>query len=161
MVHGDVFDVVTRHHRFLAMLGHVGYQWLLALNRIYNRYRRVRGLGYFSLSKAIKARVKSAVSYVGRFEEQIQRLARSRDCDGVICGHIHTPEDKWIGGTHYLNSGDWVESLTALIEHENGRFEVLGYPEFRRRLAAASDPLPGMQLPFSGALNGEKCSAKT
>lgn len=134
VVHGDVFDVVTRHHRFLAVLGHVGYQTLIKVNRIYNRYRAWRGREYFSLSKRIKARVKNAVNFVGRFEEQVQHLARRRGCVGIICGHIHTPADKRIGPVHYLNSGDWVESMTALVEHDDGRFEVLEYAEFRRRL---------------------------
>lgn len=134
VVHGDVFDVVTRQHRALAILGHAGYQSLLRLNRLYNRWRAWRGLEYFSLSKAIKARVKEAVNYVSNFEESVARLARSRRCVGVICGHIHTPADKRFHGVHYLNSGDWVESLTALVEHEDGRWEVLAYPEFRRRL---------------------------
>lgn len=82
----------------------------------------------------IKAKVKSAVSFVGKYEEQLQHLARKRDCCGIICGHIHTPDDKIVGDIHYLNSGDWVESLTAIVEDQNGRFEVLHYPEFCRRL---------------------------
>jgi UDP-2,3-diacylglucosamine pyrophosphatase LpxH len=134
VVHGDVFDVVTRHHRFLAVLGSIGYQGLIRLNRLYNFYRSWRGREYFSLSKKIKARVKNAVNFVSRFEEQIHDLATKRGCVGVICGHIHTPADKRIGEIHYLNSGDWVESMTALVEHDDGRFEVLGYDDFRRRL---------------------------
>ncbi len=137
VVHGDVFDVVTRRHRYLAVLGAVGYQGLLQVNRLYNRYRAWRGRGYYSLSRAIKARVKDAVSFIGNYESQLQALARARGCVGVICGHIHTPADKRIGDVHYLNSGDWVESLTALVEHHDGRFEVLPYAEFRRRLQAA------------------------
>jgi UDP-2,3-diacylglucosamine pyrophosphatase LpxH len=138
VIHGDVFDVVTRQHRYLAILGHVGYQGLMKLNRVYNRFRRWRGREYFSLSKAIKAKVKGAVSYMSNFEQSLENLTRSRDCDGVICGHIHTPADKQIGSIHYLNSGDWVESLTALVEHHDGRFEVLSYDEFRRRLRKAA-----------------------
>lgn len=134
VVHGDVFDAVTSQHRFLAVLGHVGYQTLIRINRVYNRYRAWRGREYYSLSKAIKAKVKNAVNFVCRFEDQIQLLARRRGCVGVICGHIHTPADKRIGEVHYLNSGDWVESLTALVEHDDGRFEILEYGEFRRRL---------------------------
>jgi UDP-2,3-diacylglucosamine pyrophosphatase LpxH len=134
VVHGDVFDAITRHHRFLAILGDVGYQTLLKINRIYNRYRTWRGRPYFSLSRAIKARVKQAVSYVSRYEAQLQDLARRRDCVGIICGHIHTPDDKRVGEIHYLNSGDWVESRTAIVEHFDGTFEILTYPEFLRRL---------------------------
>ena len=134
VVHGDGFDAVTMNHKWLAVLGDIGYQSLLRINRLYNRYRSWRGKNYFSLSKAIKARVKSAVSFVGKFEEQLQNLARKRDCCGIICGHIHTPDDKMVGDVHYLNCGDWVESLTALVEHEDGTFEILGYTEFKKRL---------------------------
>jgi UDP-2,3-diacylglucosamine pyrophosphatase LpxH len=136
VVHGDVFDMITTQHRFLAVLGDIGYQTLLRLNRLYNRYRTWRGREYFSLSKAVKARVKNAVNYIGRFEERLQSLARTRGCQGIICGHIHSAANKRVGEIHYLNSGDWVESMTALVEHEDGRWEVLTYPEFRRRLLA-------------------------
>ncbi len=150
VVHGDVFDVVTRRHRYLAVLGSIGYQWLLQVNRFYNRYRAWRGRGYYSLSRAIKARVKDAVSFIGNYESQLQALAGDRGCVGVICGHIHTPADKRIGDVHYLNSGDWVESLTALVEHLDGRLEVLAYAEFRRRLQAAIEarrpPRPDLVL---------------
>lgn len=134
VVHGDGFDAVTMNHKWLAVLGDIGYQSLLRLNRLYNKYRSWRGKEYFSLSKAIKARVKSAVSFVGNYEEQLKNFARKNNCIGIICGHIHTPDDKMIEDIHYLNSGDWVESLTALVEHKDGRMEVFGYKEFCRRL---------------------------
>jgi UDP-2,3-diacylglucosamine pyrophosphatase LpxH len=147
VVHGDIFDVVTQRHRFLAVLGSITYQWLLTINRLYNRYRAWRGREYYSLSKAIKARVKNAVNHIGDYEEQLQAFARRRGCIGVICGHIHTPADKWVGDTHYLNSGDWVESMTALVEHDDGRFEVLGYAEFRRRLTQLIEARRRMRRP--------------
>jgi UDP-2,3-diacylglucosamine pyrophosphatase LpxH len=134
VVHGDGFDAVTMNHKWLAVLGDIGYQSLLRLNRVYNKYRAWRGKEYFSLSKAIKSRVKSAVSFVGKYEDQLQSFADKRNCSGIICGHIHTPDDKMVGEIHYLNSGDWVESLSALVEYDDGRFEVFGYPEFCRRL---------------------------
>lgn len=134
VVHGDGFDAVTMNHKWLAVLGDIGYQTLLRLNRVYNKYRAWRGKEYFSLSKAIKSRVKSAVSFVGKYEEQLQSFAAKRDCCGIICGHIHTPDDKMVGEIHYLNSGDWVESLTALVEYEDGRFEIFDYKEFCQRL---------------------------
>lgn len=134
VVHGDGFDAVTMNHKWLAVLGDIGYQTLLRLNRVYNKYRSWRGKEYFSLSKAIKSRVKSAVSFVGKYEEQLQSFAEKRDCCGIICGHIHTPDDKMVGDIHYLNSGDWVESLTALVEYDDGRFEIFGYKEFCQRL---------------------------
>ena len=134
VVHGDSFDAVTVNHKWLAVLGDIGYQTLLKINRFYNHYRAWRGKEYFSLSKAIKAKVKGAVSFVGKYEDQIQNFARKRECQGIICGHIHTPDNKMIGDIHYLNSGDWVESLTAIVEYEDGRMEVLGYKEFCKRL---------------------------
>lgn len=130
VLHGDVFDGIIKHMVILAHLGDAGYALLLRLNRFYNWFRALRGKEYFSLSQAIKARVKQAVSFIGKFEDQIASLARDRGCRGVICGHIHTPADKMIGDIHYLNSGDWVESLTAIVEHHDGRFELLAFQQF-------------------------------
>jgi UDP-2,3-diacylglucosamine pyrophosphatase LpxH len=130
VLHGDVFDGVVKNMVFLAHLGDIGYALLLRLNRAYNWFRRLRGKEYFSLSKAIKARVKQAVSFVGKFEDQVTALARERGFAGVICGHIHTPADKMVDGIHYLNSGDWVESMTGIIEHEDGRLELFNYKDF-------------------------------
>jgi UDP-2,3-diacylglucosamine pyrophosphatase LpxH len=132
ILHGDVFDAITKNFVFLAHVGDWGYQLLLRINRGYNAWRAWRGLEYWSLSKAIKARVKSAVSHVSRFERHVCRLARERGCIGVICGHIHTPADKWFGDIHYLNCGDWVESLTAIVEHLDGRYELISYTDFVR-----------------------------
>ena len=139
-VHGDVFDAITTHSKFIAVAGDIGYQSLLRINRVYNRYRRWRGKEFFSLSKLIKARVKRAVSHISNFENHLEELARKHDCDGVICGHIHTPEDKQVGSTHYLNSGDWVESMTAIVEHFDGTFEVLDYNDFLLLLDAQKHP---------------------
>ncbi len=132
VLHGDVFDSVIKNFVPLAHLGDFGYRLLLGLNRFYNHLRALRGKEYFSLSKVIKARVKSAVSYVSNFEQKVAALARTRGCDGVICGHIHTPEIRMIGDIHYLNSGDWVESLTAVVEHHDGRFELVDFAGFQR-----------------------------
>jgi UDP-2,3-diacylglucosamine pyrophosphatase LpxH len=138
VVHGDGFDSVSTHHKWLAWLGAIGYDSLLTINRLYNRLRAWRGQEYFSLSKRIKARVKSAVSFVDNYEQQLQQFARKRGCDGIICGHIHTPEDKSIGGIRYLNSGDWVESLTAIVEHLDGRMELIRYEDFIAELARSA-----------------------
>jgi UDP-2,3-diacylglucosamine pyrophosphatase LpxH len=132
VLHGDVFDTVTKNFVWLAHLGDWGYRLLLRLNRIYNAWRAWRGKEYWSLSKAIKARVKEAVNHVSNFEDHIAQLARDRGCVGVMCGHIHTPADKMVGDIHYLNSGDWVESLTAIVEHWDGRFELVHFAEFVR-----------------------------
>ncbi len=138
VVHGDGFDGVSTNHRWLAWLGAIGYDTLLKVNRHYNRWRAWRGLDHYSLSKRVKARVKSAVSFVGQYEQLLQNLAVQRKCDGIICGHIHTPENKQVGKIHYLNSGDWVESLTAIIEHHDGTMELVQYHEFISRLRASA-----------------------
>jgi len=125
-----VFDSVTKNFVFLAYIGDWGYGQLMRLNRLYNKWRAWQGKEYYSLSKAVKARVKQAVNHISHFEDHIARLAKSRDCIGVMCGHIHTAADKMIGDIHYLNSGDWVESLTAIVEHHDGRFELVEFTEF-------------------------------
>lgn len=133
VLHGDVFDTITKNFVWLAHLGDWGYRALLKINRAYNAWRSWRGLEYWSLSKAIKARVKSAVNHVSNFEDHIAELAKARGCTGVMCGHIHTAADKMLGEIHYLNSGDWVESLTAVVEHHDGRFELINYVDFLRQ----------------------------
>jgi UDP-2,3-diacylglucosamine pyrophosphatase LpxH len=148
VLHGDVFDTVTKNLVFLAHLGDWGYQFLLSLNRAYNVWRAWRGKGYWSLSKAIKARVKTAVSHVSNFEQHIVELARVRGCSGVMCGHIHSPADKILGDVHYLNSGDWVESLTAIVEHFDGRYELIDFASFVRDFprpaeGVGDEPAPG------------------
>ena len=155
VLHGDVFDSVIKNVVFLAHLGDFGYQVLMSINRFYNHYRSWRGKEYFSLSKVIKARVKSAVSFISNFEEKIAALARSRNCHGVIVGHIHTPDDKMIEGIHYLNSGDWVESLTAIGETSDGVFELIDFSRFVERHPMEDDdeePLTDEPLPIGEAL---------
>ncbi len=139
VLHGDVFDTVTKNFVWLAHVGDWGYRILLQLNRAYNAWRAWRGQEYWSLSKAIKARVKEAVSHVSNFEAHIAQLAHERGCTGVICGHIHTAADKMIGDIHYLNSGDWVESLTAIVEHWDGRFELVDFVKFAREFPMESE----------------------
>ncbi len=134
VVHGNGFDIIAANHKWCAMLGDICYQSLLKINRLYNKYRKWRRKEYFSLSKVIKAKVKSAVNFIGKYEEQLQNLARKRECSGIICGHIHTPSNKMVADIHYLNSGDWVESLTAIVEYDDGRFEILDYKNFCSRL---------------------------
>lgn len=134
-IHGDAFDTVTVRMRWLAVVGDISYQILLDLNRFYNKWRAWRGKEYFSLSQAIKAKVKSAVSFISSFEEHLQTLAARRGCEGVMCGHIHKAEDRMIGNVRYINSGDWVESLTAVVEEDDGRIRVVERPELLRRIA--------------------------
>lgn len=140
VLHGDVFDTVTKNFVFLAYLGDWGYRALMRLNRFYNSWRAWRGKEYYSISKAIKARVKQAVSHVSNFEQHIAELAKSRGCTGVMCGHIHTAADRMMGEVHYLNSGDWVESLTAIVEHYDGRFELIEFAKFREEFPLEDEP---------------------
>lgn len=130
VVHGDLFDTVTTKLKWLAKLGDVSYTLLLWLNRHYNRWRERKGLPYYSLSQRIKAKVKEAVSFIDDFEQQLSGVAEVKKCSGVICGHIHTPANKMIGKIHYLNSGDWVESMTALVETLDGEWKIIHYTDW-------------------------------
>jgi UDP-2,3-diacylglucosamine pyrophosphatase LpxH len=127
ITHGDIFDSVTSNMKWLAYLGDVGYTLLLSFNKLYNQYRAWRGLEYYSFSQRIKQRVKEAVNYVSDFEEKLVALAKANHCDGIICGHIHKPDIRQIDDITYMNSGDWVESLTALVEDHKGNWELLHF----------------------------------
>ncbi len=140
VTHGDIFDTVTTNMKWLAKLGDIGYTFLLWVNKIYNNYRSRHGLPYYSLSQAIKQRVKSAVSYISDFERELVKFAQARKCDGIICGHIHHPADMWYDGIHYLNSGDWVETMSALVEDEEGHWSVLRYDELLAEEARTALP---------------------
>ena len=132
VIHGDIFDSISTNLKWLAKLGSIGYTFILWLNRHYNTYRAKRGLPYYSLSQAIKHKVKSAVSFMDDFENQLAEVARIQKCDGIICGHIHKASDKMIKNIHYLNSGDWVESLTALTEDYEGNWQIIRYEDWLR-----------------------------
>lgn len=129
VIHGDRFDDVMEKARWLAYIGDVAYTWLLRSNGAVNRLRARFGLAPWSLSAWMKKRVKAACTFISNFETSLAEAARDRGCEGVICGHIHTAEDRRIDGVHYLNTGDWVESLTALVEHHDGYLEVIGCPD--------------------------------
>ena len=125
VVHGDLFDNVIQHARWLAYLGDRAYVLLLKLNRLVNGIRTALNMPYWSLSQYLKHRVKSAVSFISAFERAMITEARRRNCDGVVCGHIHKPEMREVDGLLYANDGDWVESLSALVEHHDGRLELI------------------------------------
>tara|TARA_B110000037_G_scaffold222271_2_gene296443 strand:+ start:44595 stop:45470 length:876 start_codon:yes stop_codon:yes gene_type:complete len=135
VAHGDVFDAVTKNTKIIAVIGDICYQGLLRINRFYDLYRSWRGKELFSLSKAIKAKTKKIVNVISRFEKNVESFTLKAGCTGFICGHIHTPDDKRIGCIHYLNSGDWVESNSALVEHLDGRWEVINYEDFLVEMA--------------------------
>jgi UDP-2,3-diacylglucosamine pyrophosphatase LpxH len=132
VVHGDIFDSVTTKLKWIAKLGDIGYTMLLWFNRHYNAYRRRKGLPYYSLSQVVKQKVKQAVSFIGDFENELCAVARTERCDGVICGHIHHPADKTMDGIHYLNSGDWVETMSAVIETIDGEWKILYYNDWAK-----------------------------
>ncbi len=129
VIHGDIFDSITLNFRWLAKLGDFGYTILLWINKMYNVYRVRKGLPYYSLSKAIKQKVKSAVAYISDYELELVKLAKNKGCDGVICGHIHQPVISLYGDIVYMNSGDWVESLSALVEDFNGVWKIVYYSD--------------------------------
>ena len=133
VLHGDEFDGVVLYAKWLAFLGDYAYSALLRLNIGFNAVRRRFGLPYWSLSAHIKKKVKNAVSFISRFEEAVAHAARDRGVDGVVCGHIHSAEIRDFAGVTYYNDGDWVESCTALVEHGNGRIEIV---DWARRVAA-------------------------
>lgn len=123
--HGDVFDNVTSKMRWMSKLGDKLYSLLLQINRHYNDYRRRHGKEYLSISKIMKEKVKNYVSKVSNFDKNIVDIAKRHDCDAVICGHIHQPDMKYIDNILYLNSGDWIESLSAITESFEGDWNVV------------------------------------
>jgi len=133
VVHGDLFDGVIQCAKWLAYLGDSAYEWALKLNRWLNVARARMGLPYWSLSQFLKHKVKRAVSYVNDFEQAVAREAQRRGVNGVVCGHIHHAEIRPIGDILYCNDGDWVESLTALVEHMDGRLEILRFSDAGHR----------------------------
>jgi UDP-2,3-diacylglucosamine pyrophosphatase LpxH len=138
VLHGDEFDAVTLAHRWLARVGDTAYVSLMVVNHWFNAARRWLRLPYWSLSKYAKAKVKNAVAFVTRFEEVVAHEAALRQVEGVVCGHIHTAEMRIIGDVAYYNDGDWVESCTALVEHFDGRMELLHWAD---EIAARGRPL--------------------
>ena len=125
VTHGDLFDAVMQHAGWAAHLGSWLYELLLKLNRWTNAVRLRVGLPYWSMSQYVKHRVKDAVNFISQFEQVMAAEARRRGCDGVICGHIHKAEIRDIDGVLYCNDGDWVESLTALVETREGDLEIV------------------------------------
>lgn len=125
VVHGDLFDGITRLAPWISFLGDKAYDVVLELNNKFNWFRRKFGFGYWSLSRYLKHRVKKAVDFIFQFEDNLSAYCKKRGFDGVITGHIHHAEIKEINGVTYMNDGDWVESCTALVEHWNGSWEII------------------------------------
>ena len=131
ITHGDLFDGVIQCAKWLAYLGDAAYEFSLKVNRWLNQARAKLGLPYWSLSRFLKFKVKRAVSYVSDFESAVAKEARRRGADGVVCGHIHHPEIREIDGVLYCNDGDWVESLTALVEAHDGTLSIVDFSQYR------------------------------
>ncbi len=129
VLHGDEFDAIMLAHRWLAFLGDAAYSFLLRMNVVVNAVRRRFDLPYWSLSKHAKHKVKNATQFISRFEETVAHEAQRLKVDGVVCGHIHTAEERRFGEVTYYNDGDWVEGCTALVEHQDGRMEILHWPD--------------------------------
>jgi UDP-2,3-diacylglucosamine pyrophosphatase LpxH len=138
--HGDAFDAVVKHARWLAFLGDHAYHAALGLNRMFNAVRRRLGYSYWSLSAYLKFKVKNAVEFISRFEGAVAQECAERGLDGVICGHIHHAEMREMNGVLYCNDGDWVESCTALVEHMDGRLEVLHWLDMAEQYDLAGNP---------------------
>ncbi len=151
VIHGDQYDVVVKYAKWIALIGDTAYVLLLGLNTWVNLFRRKMGFSYWSLSAYMKARAKKAVEFIGRFETALADEARRRDLDGVICGHIHTAEFKSMSGIVYCNDGDWVESCTALVEHDDGTLELVRWTDTQQSLGT----LPALQTAPSSRVAAE------
>ena len=153
LIHGDEFDQVTRHHRWLAVLGDVGYNFLVRANGVLSRLRRLlRQPGYWSLAGYAKRRIKNAVSFIFDFEMSVVHALKERRLDGVICGHIHVAALRNVDGLSYINCGDWVDSCSAIVEHHDGRLELISgwHPELQAGNAAADDAAGQLRTRGSG-----------
>ena len=147
VIHGDQFDAVVMHARWLAFVGDWAYEIALFLNQKIGFIRRKLGLTYWSFSAWAKHRVKKAVNFIGAFEETLANEARRENADGVICGHIHHAVIREMNGIRYMNCGDWVESCTALVEHQDGMFEIIEWNNKTVGLASgAGGLLPASEI---------------
>lgn len=139
VIHGDQFDVVVRHARWLAFFGDWAYGAALGLNTYFNLVRRKLGFPYWSLSAWAKLQVKNAVNFIGAFEAALAAEAERQGANGVICGHIHHAVVREIAPVTYMNCGDWVESCTALAENHDGTFQLIRWADERAGRAVPSD----------------------
>ena len=144
VTHGDQFDLIVTNSRLLSVAGSIAYEWLITINRLWNTGRRMLGRPHWSLAQYIKSRVKSACMHISRYRETLANEARLHGVDGVVCGHIHQPEIDSAAdadGVTYINCGDWIEHCSAVVEHLDGRIELIWADELIRRHAApAEDP---------------------
>jgi UDP-2,3-diacylglucosamine pyrophosphatase LpxH len=142
VIHGDAFDVVVRHAKWLAFLGDWAYVAALGINTWLNAIRRRLGFTYWSLSSWAKLKVKNAVNFIGNFEDTLAKEAKRLECDGVICGHIHHAAIREMHGVTYVNTGDFVESCTGVLEHMDGRLEIVQWTRKGGQLPVQLPALP-------------------
>lgn len=132
VMHGDKFDSFVKESAWIAHVGSVGYEILFKVNPIINRFRKLFGFQkHWSLSHFVKRKVKNATKYIGRYEETLIKYAEQKNCQGVICGHLHAPNIEYYQETAYLNIGDFIESMTILVENHDGTFEILGFVNYK------------------------------
>lgn len=146
ILHGDEFDGAVRCNRLIEAIGSGFYDLLLVLNRAWNRLRRRFGLSYWSLCSYLKRRVKNAVEYVARFEQAAVHEAARRQMDGIVCGHIHQPRLRDIGGIRYANTGDWVEHCSALVETHAGELRLVHWAEESLCWLRTDETVPAMDI---------------
>ena len=147
LTHGDVFDQVTRHHRWVALAGDAAYNTLVRLNLVLSWGRRTLGIaGYWSLAGYAKRKVKTALEFIFDFEDSAVRHARERGLDGIVCGHIHWATIKEIDGLLYANCGDWVDSCSAIVEHLDGRLELVVWDGDRAVWAEEEPAAPALAV---------------
>lgn len=127
VIHGDFFDSLMVDKKWLMHIGDIAYNFMIWINVHFNKVRNLLGLEYWSLSKWLKQNTKEALNFINNFEDHVSEYCKEEGYDGIICGHIHVAKIKNIGDIEYMNCGDWVESGTALLEHENGHFEIIEY----------------------------------
>ena len=142
ILHGDEFDTLVKHSQMIARLGSWAYGLLLHMNQYVNFFRKTFKRDYWSLARYLKHKVKNAVNYIGSFESALAHLAKEREVDGVVCGHIHHAEMRYINSVLYCNDGDWVESCSSLVEYPDGRIELLHWNEESQRLAQEQKKCP-------------------
>jgi UDP-2,3-diacylglucosamine pyrophosphatase LpxH len=148
ITHGDQFDLIVSEAPWLSWLGGTTYNWLVLLNHFYNKFRRLCGRPYWSLARAVKLKVKGACTYFSRYEQALLKETRRRGAQGVVCGHIHKAEARREGDVFYYNCGDWIESCTALVEHDDGTVELIDGLAVVAPPAAATVAHPALAEPF-------------
>lgn len=158
VTHGDLFDGITKLAPWLAFLGDKAYDFVLNLNSWFNAARHRLGFGYWSLSRFLKHKVKTSANFIFQFERNLADYCRKRGFDGVICGHIHHAEIRDIDGITYMNDGDWVESMTALVEHHSGKWEIVTWNRERDSVDLDTDSSTHERSPGHSGTSGDTIS---